>query len=366
LLKKEKIKRIACVNFGGIGDEVLFAPVIEALHKELPNAQITLILEKRSQSVVELLPHIDNSIGLDIQGISAFQRFVKMRDALTSHPYDLVLASGSHPLIAILLASTGIRYRVGFENGSVTQKLLTIAAPLAPKAERNEYAACMYYSLADAFLKKLNPEYKTPEQILPHLKSSGLEELLWAKSLIRAEDPRKKILIHPGVSHISVQKNILKGWPAESWVDLMRLLSQEGHQVFLLGGPDDEAIVQEIRRLLPGSLANYQDLFGKTTNLKQLAALIQAGDLLVSVDSSPMHIAVGYGKPMVAMFGPTDEKTLLPQNDPRFQGVVLPGLACRPCLWKVRNDSCDNPVCLTVSVSAMRSAIDVALSQSLV
>jgi ADP-heptose:LPS heptosyltransferase len=366
LINKDRIKRIACVNFGGIGDEILFAPVLEALNKELPDAQVTLILEKRSQSIVELLPNVENSIGLNIQGISAFQRFLKMRDALTSHPYDLVVASGGHPLIAVLLASTGIRYRVGFANGSFTQKLLSVVAPLAPKAERNDYAAEMYYSLADALLQKLNPEYQKPEQIIPHLKAPGLEDLLWAKGLLRAEDPRRKILIHPGVSKISVQKNILKGWPADSWADLIRLLSQAGHQVFLLGGPDDEDIVQEIRNLIPGSLANYQDLFGKTTNLKQLAALIQASDLLVSVDSSPMHIAVGYGKPVVAMFAPTDEKTLLPSNDPRFQAVALTGLACRPCLWKVRNDSCDNPVCLTVSVSAMKSAIEAALLQSLV
>jgi putative inorganic carbon (HCO3(-)) transporter len=363
---KQSIRRIVCVNFGGIGDEILFAPVIEALKQELPDASLTLILEKRSQSVVDLLTGVDESIGLDIQGLSPLQRFWRMRQALTAQSYDLVIASGGHPLIAVLLASTGIKYRVGFENRTLTQALLTVAAPLAPKLLRTDYAAKMYFSLADAFLNWLQFGYQAPEAILPHLKPPGLEDLLWAKGLLRVEDPRRKILIHPGVSTISVQKNILKGWPSTSWAELIRLLAQAGHQVYLVGGPDDMDIVTDIRKLLPRSLANFQDLFGQTANLKQLAALIQASDLLVSVDSSPMHIAVGYGKAVVAMFGPTDEKTLLPTEDARFQAVVVPGLACRPCLWKMRNESCGNPVCLTVPVAAMRATIDSVLAQSLV
>jgi putative inorganic carbon (HCO3(-)) transporter len=358
----QPIQRIACVNFGGIGDEILFAPVIEALKREIPQANITLILEKRSQSVVDLLSGVDDSIGLTIQGVSPFQRFWLTRQALLSKPYDLVIASGGHPLIALLLASTGIKIRVGFENRTFTQSLLTVAAPLAPKLQRTEYAGNMYFSLAEAFLKWLKPDYEAPKTILPQLKAPGLDDLLWARSLLRAEDARRKILIHPGVSTISVHKNILKGWPASSWAELIRLEAQAGHQVFLVGGPDDAETVKEIRALLPGSLANFQDLFGQTKNLKQLAALIQASDLLVGVDSSPMHIAVGYGKPVVAMFGPTDEKTLLPTGDPRFQAIVLPGLACRPCLWKIRNESCDNPVCLTVPVSAIRIAIQSVLA----
>lgn len=46
------------------------------------------------------------------------------------------------------------------------------------------------------------------------------------------------------------------------------------------------------------------DLSGKTT-IKQLAAISEASDLFIGVDSAPMHIAAAVGTPVIALFGPT-------------------------------------------------------------
>jgi ADP-heptose:LPS heptosyltransferase len=43
-------------------------------------------------------------------------------------------------------------------------------------------------------------------------------------------------------------------------------------------------------------------------------------DLVVCVDSAPMHIAVALPKNLVALFGPTDPKRLLPQDE-RFLSI---------------------------------------------
>lgn len=358
----ERIRRIACVNFGGIGDEILFAPVPEAIKRHLPNAHITLFLESRSQVVVELLAHVDEAVGLTIQGQSRLQSFKTLRKALRAGRFDAVISSGSNSLIPVLLASTGIPVRVGFDPALLTRHLLTVAAPLPPKAERTSYAAEMYFALACSFLSWLLPDYAPPTTIIPHLKPPALEDLLWAKSLLQPDDPRRKILVHPGVSAVSVQKNILKSWSPHAWAELICLLSHAGHQIFLVGGPDDYEAIDAIKSALPEDLPNFHYLFGQTKSLKRLAALIQACDLLISVDSSPLHIAVGYGKPVIAMFGPTDERTLLPPNDPRFRAVTLPNLPCRPCLWTARNESCAQPVCLNVPVPLMLAAVESALS----
>ena len=50
----KKPKKILMINFGGIGDEILFLPAISSLKKEYPNAKITLVLEPRSKSVKDL------------------------------------------------------------------------------------------------------------------------------------------------------------------------------------------------------------------------------------------------------------------------------------------------------------------------
>jgi putative inorganic carbon (HCO3(-)) transporter len=355
----QSFKRIAFINFGGIGDEILFAPVLEEVRKYLPDAHHTLILEDRSRSVIELMPAVDDTIELDIQGQSRWKSFFQLWNVLRRGTFDAVISSGSNPLIPILLRLSGIPVQVGFATGATSRHFLTAEAPLAPKHDRKGYAAVMYFALAQSFLTwLLGKDYAPPAVVLPHLKSPTLEDLHWAKGIMKPDDPHRKILIHPGVSTISVRKNILKSWPPASWAELIQRLSAAGHWVFLAGGPDDADTVQAIQQALPGELPRFTNLYGQTRNLRQLGALIQACDLLISVDSSPLHIGVGYGKPVVAMFGPTDEKKLTPPNDPRFQAITVSNLACRPCLWDVRNESCDQPVCLDVPVNAMLAAVE--------
>ena len=356
-MQPEAIKKIAFINFGGIGDEVLFSPVIEEVKKALPQAHITLFLEDRSQAVRDLMPHVDSFIPLDIQKQSKLKAFFQLWSLLRNKYFDVVISSGSNSMIPVLLWLSGIPVRVGFGTGKTSQKFLTVEGYLAPKENRAGYAADMYFSLASSFLTWLFKDQYTPTQpVLPHLKPLNPEDLQWAQDILKTEQSGKKILIHPGVSTISIQKNILKSWPATSWATLTQQLCAEGHQIFLVGGPDDREAVETIRKLIPQDLPNFRDLYGQTRNLKQLAALIQIADLLIGVDSSPMHIAVGYQKPTIAMFGPTDEKKLLP-IDPRFRAVVVQNLSCRPCLWDVRNESCDRPFCLDVPIDQMLNTV---------
>ncbi len=363
-LRPDAIKRIAFINFGGIGDEILFAPVIEDIKQALPQAHCTLFLEGRSQSVKDLLT-LDDVVPLKVQGQSRQSLFAELWGKLRQGRFDAVISSGSSPFIPILLFASGIPIRVGFQTGAVSRALLTTEAPLAPKNDRKGYAADMYFALASSFLKQLLGEaYQPMRPVLPHLRTPSLADQQWAASLMPPHQPAQKILIHPGVSAISVQKNILKGWPPAQWAALITQLCQEGHQVYLAGGPDDAEAVREIQQALPAALHGFHNLYGQTKNLLQLGALVLTADVLVCVDSSPMHLAVGYQKPVVAIFGPTDERKLLPPNDARFQAVTVQNLSCRPCLWDVRNDNCATSECLQVPVSLVLAKVQQALQVS--
>lgn len=363
-LKPDALKRIAFINFGGIGDEILFAPVIEEIKKYLPEAHCALFLERRSQSVKDLL-NVEEVIPLQVQGQSRHSLFAELWNQLHQGNFDVVISSGSSPFIPILLFTSGIPIRVGFQTGAVSRALLTTQAPLAPKHDRKGYAADMYFALASSFLKhRLGEGYQPMRPVLPHLKTPSMGDQEWAASLIPPHQSGPKILLHPGVSAISVQKNILKGWSPAYWADLISQLCQQGHSVYLAGGPDDAEAIAEIQKALPATLNGFHNLYGQTKNLLQLGALVLAADVLVCVDSSPMHLAVGYQKPVVAIFGPTDERKLLPPNDTRFQAVAVQNLSCRPCLWDVRNENCATSDCLQVSVSLVLAKVQQALQIS--
>ena len=60
-------KKILLINFGGIGDEILFMPVISALKKQYSQAEITLCLEERSKAFLSLTNLIDDCFFVNIK-----------------------------------------------------------------------------------------------------------------------------------------------------------------------------------------------------------------------------------------------------------------------------------------------------------
>ena len=68
-LKYKKDMKILFINFGGLGDEILFLPTIISIKKQFPNAEITLALEPRSKGVTSLTNIIDNTLFADIKGL---------------------------------------------------------------------------------------------------------------------------------------------------------------------------------------------------------------------------------------------------------------------------------------------------------
>jgi ADP-heptose:LPS heptosyltransferase len=348
-------ERLILLNFGGLGDEVLFSPVITALRCTYPQAHITLVVEHRSRAIGPLLPGI-NALETVTQIANRKALFWQLLQLLRRGRFDVVLSSGSSPFIPVLLWASGIPIRVGYATGKPTDRLLTHAAPL----NTHQYAGQMYGDLAQALLGKaidstpvLQPDWST---VTPDL-------LAWWSELPAASG--KTVVIHPGVSLLSQQKRILKSWPVDHWLALTQQLLEKGHRVILAGGPDDTGTIKALTdssNPLPAS-PNLHVAAGQTRHLTDLAWLLKQADGLICVDSAPMHVAVAINTPVVAMFGPTDSAKLLPPGNARFQAVTVEHLPCQPCLFDHRKNSCDQPVCLEVPVSHMADRIQQVLGQ---
>jgi lipopolysaccharide heptosyltransferase I len=118
-----------------------------------------------------------------------------------------------------------------------------------------------------------------------------------------------------------------KNWPLEKFAELGRRLAAEmGCQIRIVGGREDEAQGEDLARQIGERAKN---LCGKT-DLPGLCALLRSMDLLVSVDSGPMHWADAMGVPIVAIFGATDPARTGPHRQ-LDHVVAREGLACRPC-----------------------------------
>jgi len=311
-------KNILLINFGGIGDEILFLPVVMSLKKEFPDSSITLVLEPRSAGVQYLTNKIDKYITVDIKKQNKYLELLKFIFKTWFHHYDIVISSGSNKFIPILLFLTGIKVKIGYDSGNLSKKLLTY--PI--KLNKNQYAVSMYHDLVMPLT-----ENKTELPVI---------------DVVAKEKIPNSVLIHPGVSKISIRKGIIKTIQPETWAEIIRKLALEGKRVLLTGGPDDFDCIEEILRFCKG--VEFENLYGKTKTLKELAELISSAEKFVCSDSAPLHIAVALGVKTYAIFGPTDDKKLVPDSIIKLKADD--NCPLRPCLWEKRQTSCKNPVCL--------------------
>ena len=325
-------QRILVINFGGIGDEILFLPVLESIKKAIPDSHITLLLEPRSKAVKEICNLIDEIKLFDIKKQPLLPwDYLQLCHILQSGNYQTVISSGGSPLVSCLLFASGIKQRIGYDSGNLSRLLLTKVV----KLNKDQYAGNMYHDLVQGLGITAGPV--VPKIKAPTANISAMQNLLnfhygneSTESLSENNtSSRFKILIHPGISQMAIRKGIIKTWPAANWAALInKLLQNPKFQVILAGGPDDEDTIKEINQALKENLLtvpeqnSFVSVFGLTKSLADLAALINISNMLICVDSAPMHLGVALNKPLLAIFGPTNPECLLPPS-PNFKFIKM-------------------------------------------
>lgn len=318
-------RKILAINFGGIGDEIFFLPTLISLKKEFPNSHITLALEPRSKGIKDLTDVIDDVILIDVKGKDKYIEMLKLLFSARHGKFDMVISSGGNKLISILLFLTGIKERYGYCTGKLSKLLLTQAVPL----NKNQYACSMYHDL------------------IRNITSNNTE--LPQINVEKREVIANSVLIHPGVSKMSVIKNCIKTIPPLTWAKVIDLLVAEGKKVMLVGGPDDDDCIKEILKNV--RTQNFENLYGTTKNLKDLAQLISSVEKFLCSDSAPLHVAVALGVKTYPIFGPTNDKTLVPQTPNVVPIKADDKCELKPCLWAKRMTTCEKLDCLKITPS---------------
>ncbi len=344
----EDFKNALFINYGGLGDEILFLPCIEDFKKKYPNCKITLCLESRAKGVKQLTSLIDEIIEVDIKasGLKKYFNVLGLIQRARKGKFDVVISSGKSPLVAIILYLTGIKRRSGYF--SKTAFLLTDGVEL----DENQYAGSMYHDLILPYLD----DNILDEISVPHLKADGNfilpHELQSGQGNIQGEASEGGfIALHPGVSKMSIDKQIYKCPDVSFWHSVIKGVLEKGKRLVLFGGPDDKEIIEKILEDKEVSNhPNFINYFGKTKNLADLMNTLSFADTLICADSAPLHIGVGLGLNIVAIFGPTNEDKLVPKKD-NIKVITNKKIDCRPCLWHKRKVNCNQSQCLNIDVS---------------
>ena len=117
-----------------------------------------------------------------------------------------------------------------------------------------------------------------------------------------------------------------KRWLPERYAAVGDTLARRhGAQVAIVGGAAERALGESIAR---GMCTPARVLCGETS-LADLAGVLSRLRLLVTNDSGPMHVAAALGVPVVAVFGPTDDRETGPVGG--AHRIVREPVHCSPC-----------------------------------
>ena len=188
--------------------------------------------------------------------------------------------------------------------------------------------------------------------VLPHLGLENNDDFEW---MPRRKNPLPEDC-KPGQRWIAMCPGARwdnKRWPMESFETLTRqLLMEQGDlRVVVLGGKEDAALGARL-----GAVgARCLDKTGQTT-LPEMVEWIRASEAMVTNDTGPMHVAAALGKPVVALFGPTDPRRTGPYH---ARGSVLQTTAmeCVPCLSRNCTATRERDCLRTITVAEVAEAV---------
>ena len=149
-----------------------------------------------------------------------------------------------------------------------------------------------------------------------------------------ALNPALCVALAPGESG----RHPYKSWSAAGFVTVAAALRAEWNaKILVVGSARDRLLGEEI---LAGFDARALNLAGRTTP-SELAGVLARCDLLIGLDSGPLHLAAAMGRPVVGLFGPTDPARTGPQG-PGHQ-IICHRESCWPCM----TPTCQDRACMT-------------------
>jgi len=286
------INKILFISLSNIGDAILTLPVLDALIERFPEANVAVITGPRPKEIFENNPRINKVILYDRRAPA--KEKIRLLRCLRKDGFDMVIDL-RNSMLGVLLPA---KYK--------TSPFKGIPASISHMKDRHLFRAGLSGQVSQRiglYISRQDEEY-----VNNILKQNNIK-------------PAEKLLVMAAGA-----KSEIKRWPKEKYLGLASLLIRElGFRLLLVGDREDAAINRYIADNLHYPVV---DLNAKTS-ISQLAALLRKAEVVVTNDSAVLHLASYLNRPVVAVFGPTDETKYGPWS--AVHSVVKRDISCRPC-----------------------------------
>ena len=329
----ERVRRVLVVSCTALGDSLLSTPAIRATRKLFPEAEIFWLIKPAYLPLFRSNPHVD--------GFLPYRGGLKgLRGLVASlRGFDLFLSfhdSDEGPVLAAVLAGVPFILRTGLRDEGV-RAFLSARVPYRDEVHAVEQRLDVLRVLMGEPSLEFDPRLELPVTA---------EAREFSARLLQGR---------PRIGFQCLGSNPYCAWPLDRFralAEALRGLYPQG-RIYLLGAKKDE---RTLSYLADGRFV--LNLAGKIP-IAYLGGVVAGLDLLVTIDTGPMHVAFAVGTPTVCLFVPSEVRHTGPYQDLERHRVIRKERPCKPC----RRKYCEKPWCMElISVEEVISACREALS----
>jgi heptosyltransferase-2 len=304
----DDIRPILIVPYMWIGDFMRGHTVVRVLKQRWPNRPVDLLATSLCAPLVDYMPGVRSGIVWDLpRSRLAVARQWGLASILRTRGYRTALILPRTWKSAIAPALAGIPERIGFV-GEARFGLLN-------QWRWGEKALPRFID-KNAALALPDKAPLPPEWLVPQLRVGAGEVSRWREANGLGGGPA--VALAPGSVGAS------KRWTY--YPQAAKLLAERGLDVWVVGGPAEKALAQEIAAV---GGPRVRDLSGP--DLRNGILAMAAASVAISNDSGLMHIAAALDTPTMGIFGPTSPHLWAPLNGLAATVQTKTHLACQPC-----------------------------------
>lgn len=274
-----------------VGDATMATPAFRAIAAAWPDARRTLLCRPGIDAVLDGLPAFTDRIVEAAAGTLGPLRAARRLRTLGA---DVAILFPNSFRTALMVRLSGVPRRIGYARDA---RGILLTERVAMPRERPRSTVDFYCNLVERGLGVAVPDRR------PRLVATEGDGMA-ARTLLDALDGPFALLVPGG-------NNPAKRWPVERFASVAEALRERhGLTTLIAGSPGERALIESIRaacRVPTTSLAE------RPLGLGALKAIVERAAIVITNDTGPRHFAAAFGRPTVALFGPTDHRwTRLP------------------------------------------------------
>lgn len=298
-------EKILLIRPSALGDVCRSVPVLARLKRRWPEARIDWLVQEEFAPAVAAHPDLGAVVPFPRRRLRGWWRrpraareTVGFLGSLRAGGYDVAIDCQGLLRSGIFARATGARERVGF---AAARELGWLGLNRRVDVPDDAHAVERMMALVDGWLERWHSGAKSEE-------SDGAAPDM--RLYVRDED---RTALEPSLASARGRYALVaptsrwpgKRWPAERFALLCAHMLNEGmvERIAVVGAGSERDQCGPLLELAARE-ERIVDLVGRTS-VGGLMAAVEGSGLVIANDSAALHMAVGFDRPVVALFGPT-------------------------------------------------------------